>query len=158
MIVLLDLEETLIEEWGPHPRLLLDRISCIRDHLGAHPNADLGLMSWAIWKEDDLEKFHARLRPSLEEALGRRFGIRWTLSLEGWARELTRATGKILPMDELFDIFGKEEVFLALARRHPEWAGRDVVLWDDAFEDVEMWVPGRNTHACIHNIIRATED
>ena len=29
MIVLLDLEETLIEEWGPHPRLLLDRISCI---------------------------------------------------------------------------------------------------------------------------------
>ena len=75
-----------------------------------------------------------------------------------WARELTRATGKILPMDELFDIFGKEEVFLALARRHPEWAGRAVVLWDDAFEDVEMWVPGRNTHACIHNIIRATED
>lgn len=158
MLILLDLEQTLIEEWARHPVLLSRRITCVRHHLAANPDAEVGLMSWAVYRKADMDLFHSHMKPVLEEHLDRSFDERWCLSMEGWGQELTRATNKILPMDELFDLFGKDEVFLALARRHPEWVGRDVVLWDDAFEDLEMWVPGRNTHACIHNIIRATED
>lgn len=157
MIILLDLEQTLIEEWGRHPKFLPAQIACIRSHLQAHPQAELGLMSWAVWKQRDLDEFDVHLRPRLEEALGRCFGERWTLSLEGWAWELTRATGKILPMDELFDIFGKDEVFLSLARRHPEWEGQDVVLWDDAFGDMELRVPGRGVRAEIRDISLANQ-
>lgn len=157
MIILLDLEQTLIEEWARHPVLLLDRIAIIRRHLNEHPKARMGLMSWAVYRKNDLDVFHAHLKPILETELGKAFDLRWALSLEEWGRELTRATSKILPMDELFDLFGKDEVFLSLARRHPEWADQEVVLWDDAFADMELWVPGRNTRASIRNILLAEQ-
>lgn len=131
MIVFTDLEETLIKYWS-NPVMIPDRLDIVRQHLIKHPHAQLGLMSWAVWHEKDMEAFNHRLRPMLEEALGHHFSPRWALSMDGWAQEMLHHGRKKLDRSEMFDLFGKEDVFLTMARRHPEWAGREVFLFDDA--------------------------
>lgn len=153
MLVLVDLEETLIESWE-EPFLLPGRASLVRNFLQQHPQAELGLMSWAVYHDRDLGVFHQNLQADLEQLLERKFSPRWTLHLDHWGQELLQSTRKHIPRSELFDIFGKAEVFLALARHHPEWRDREVVLFDDAFDDLTIEVPGRGTRAQIINIKR----
>lgn len=153
-LVLLDLEQTLIGSWSD-PVLLPGRIEAIARAISATPDAQMGLMSWAVYDERDMAVFHAQHQQVLEQALGHSFAPRWLLTMDQWGQELARCTGKLLPRDELFDIFGKDEVFLRLARSHPEWEAREVVLWDDAFPSCTLDVPARNTRASIINVIRA---
>lgn len=153
VLVLVDLEQTLIESWE-EPFLLRGRAALIRDFLAAHPEAELGLMSWAVYHDHDLATFRQRLQPDLEAFLGRCFAPRWTLHLDQWGLELGRCTRKQLSREDLFDLFGKAEVFLMLARFHPEWAGQEVVLFDDAFEACHLTVPDRGCQARIVNVLR----
>ena len=153
MLVLVDLEETLIESWS-EPFFLPVRIGIVRDFLQEHPEAELGLMSWAVYHDADLETFRQSLQADLERLLERPFSPRWMLHLDQWGTELFKSTHKRLPREELFDVFGKADVLLALARHHPEWAGREIVLFDDAFDDMTLDIPGRGTQARIVNVKR----
>ncbi len=152
-LVLLDLEETLIQSWH-EPYFLPGRIAKIRDFLERHPGSELGLMSWAVYHDEDLAVFHTTLRADLESMLGQAFDARWVLHMGGWADEVFRWARKRLTRDDLFDLFGKDQVFLLLARRQPEWQGRHVVLFDDAFEDLVLEIPGTQTTAQIINVLR----
>lgn len=152
MLVLADLEQTLIESWD-QPVLMPHRAGMVRDFLAAHPDAELGLMSWAVYDDRDMDIFRRQMAPDLEQFLGRSWCRRWTLSLDQWGQELSRATNKFLPRQELFDIFGKAEVFLALGRAHPEWVARQIVLFDDAFGSCQLVVEDRNTTARIVSVL-----
>lgn len=152
-LVLLDLEETLIQSWH-EPWYLPARIAKVRAFLEQHPGAEMGLMSWAVYHDEDLEVFRAKMQEDLEEQLGQAFEPRWVLHMGDWANEVFQWGRKHLSRDDLFDLFGKDQVFLFLARNHPEWQGRQVVLFDDAFEDLVLTIPGTQTHARIINILR----
>lgn len=151
MLVLVDLEETLIESWQ-EPFFLPGRIALVRDFLQQHPEAELGLMSWAVYHDQDMGVFQRTLQADLERLLERPFSPRWTLHLDQWGQELFDCTRKRLPREELFDVFGKADTLLALARHHPEWVQREVVLFDDAFDDMALEIPGRGTKARIVNV------
>ena len=151
MLVLADLEETLIESWH-EPSFLPSRAAMVRDFLQTHPQAQLGLMSWAVYHDEDMATFKRTLQDDIERLLGHAFTPRWTLHLDGWGQELFACTRKRLPREELFDVFGKPDVLLALARHHPEWVNEDIVLFDDAFDDLTLEVPGRGTTARIINV------
>lgn len=151
MLVLVDLEETLIKSWQ-EPHLLPGRATMVKDFLIAHPGAQMGLMSWAVYHDRDMQVFCEDMQPMLETFLEHTFSRRWTLPLDRWGQELFGCTGKRLPREELFDVFGKVDVLLALARHHPEWVGQEVVLFDDAFGDLTLEVPGRRTRCSIINV------
>lgn len=151
MLVLADLEETLIKDWS-EPVVLPARVEIIKNHLLHNPQAELGLMSWAVWDSRDLDVFNRTLRTEIEERLEHRFCERWMLSMDGWAQEMMVHGRKRLDRDEMFDLFGKEDVFLIMARRHPEWAGREVFLFDDAVPHSTFSLPSINTIAHMVNI------
>lgn len=153
MIVLTDLEETLIQSWQD-PVALPDRAAVVRRFLADWPEARLGLMSWAVHDDADLSTFTRDLQPAVEHLLGRPFDARWRLSLDQWGAELFGCTRKRLPREELFDVFGKADLFLALARHHPEWQDETILLFDDAFDDLMLEVPGRRTQARIVNVVQ----
>lgn len=153
MLVLVDLEQTLIESWN-EPFFLPARVELVRDFLRDNPQAELGLMSWAVYHDQDMDVFRRTLQADLERLLERPFSERWLLHLDQWGTELFTCTHKRLPREELFDVFGKADVFLALARHHPEWVGQEVVLFDDAFDDMTLDIPTRGTQARIVNVVR----
>lgn len=138
MIVFLDLEETLIDNWE-NGWLLLRKIKAIRD-LCAPFDAKVGLMSWAVWDEKDKAKFNSELRPELEKALGMKFSDEFVWSMDDWAKQLLVFHGK---KDFLVRIcltfFGKEEVLFMLSRCHPAFKGHTVILFDDTVEDNLSW-------------------
>jgi hypothetical protein len=138
----------MVHSWE-QPRLLPGPLACLAAHLAAQPQAQAGLMSWAVYDDEDLAVFAAHLQPALEQALGRAFDPQWVLSLDQWGQALFACTHKNLPREELFDVFGKADVFLALARHDPRWAHRRVTLFDDAFDDMTLVVPTRGTIARI---------
>ena len=151
-LILLDLEETLIESWRER-YLLPNRVEQIKNFLAEHSDAELGLMSWAVYDDKkDLKDFKEDLQEWLEGCLDFKFTERWVLSMDGWADELFKTSKKKIDRSEMFDIFGKEEVFLMLARRHPEWSNRKVVLFDDAVEHCILDLPDRNNSAQMFNV------
>jgi hypothetical protein len=152
-LVLLDLEETLIQSWF-EPWFLPQRIAKIRAFLEEHPGAEMGLMSWAVYHDEDMVTFRRTLQQDLEAQLGQAFEERWLLHMGDWANEVFQWARKKLSREDLFDLFGKDQVFLLLARKQPEWQGRLVVLFDDAFEDLTLQVPDQQTEARIINIVR----
>jgi len=88
VVVLLDLEETLIDIWheGNFLDVGLDRTKKFLDELvldgGVRPR--LGLMSWAIYNTRDKEAFDRRFRPTIEERLGVKFAEEHILTAPDW--------------------------------------------------------------------------
>lgn len=137
MIVFLDLEETLIDNWE-NGWLLPAKIAVIREMFtGVSPS--IGLMSWAVWDDEDKAKFNSSFRPELEEALGMKFSDELVWSMHDWARSLLQYSGKHISREDLFDCFSKHEVLFMLSRCHPALKGEQVVLVDDAVEHCLNW-------------------
>lgn len=155
MLVLLDLEDTLIHTWE-QPDLLPHLVARVQGVLAQYPDASVGLMSWAVYHAKDLATFRTQLQAPLEAVLGRSFDPTWTLSMDDWARAIFACSGKLLSREDLFDLFSKLETFLFLARHLPAWKDETVILLDDAVpETFLLQIPERGTRALAVNI-RAT--
>lgn len=134
-LVFLDLEETLVDNWNDG-NLLEVGLHRTREFLkelkevGAPP-AVVGLMSWAVWNSDDKVDFDKRFRPFLEAELRVKFDPQFFWSMDDWCTELLKHAKKKLDRADLFDMFGKEEVLMRLARCHPAFRDREVFLVDD---------------------------
>lgn len=137
MIVFLDLEETLIDNWE-NGWLLPAKIAIIKEMLSEF-SPKIGLMSWAVWDDADKVKFNIRLRPELEEALEASFDDDFLWSMDDWAKQLLALHGKRISREDLFDCFGKHEVLFMVSRCHPLFKGEHVVLFDDAVEHCLNW-------------------
>lgn len=138
-ILFLDLEETLIDDWSTGV-LLTKNITAIQDFIHSFPcNPVIGLMSWAVWDERDKLTFNKKFRPVIEDALGWKFDDRFLWSMDDWCNQLFKASGKDISRDDLFDIFGKEEVLFMMSRRHKNFKGASVALIDDAVEHNLKW-------------------
>lgn len=135
-VVLLDLEMTLIRSWDD-PQLLLSNIEKIKQLIPK--NARLGLFSWAIYDDRDLERFEKQLQPVIEEHLGICFddGLLW--SMDDICQQLAWYGRKVLTREDLFDCFGKAEILFLLTRCHPSFTGCQVSLIDDTVEHGLIW-------------------
>lgn len=151
--VFLDLEETCIDSWESK-LLLLKKLDAIEEFLNgkeirvpgkkgapdvvspATPklNLHLGLMSWAVWNEDDKHAFNRNLRPHLESLLKRKFDDRYVWSMDDWAKQALLHCKKKLTREDLFDCFGKPELLFMLSRAHPDFYDSIIFLIDDAYE------------------------
>ncbi len=141
MIVFLDLEETVIDDW--HSGMLLPgNIAVIRSLL--QDNDRLGLMSWAVWGDTDKGIFTREFQPCLENInnLWKPFDPDLIWSMDDWANEVFKHTNLKVSRQDLFDVFKKQEVLFKLARHHPLFRNQVVALIDDAVEhDMTITVP-----------------
>jgi len=104
----------------------------------------LGLMSWAVWNDDDKKVFNEKLRPAIEEALGMTFADELVWSMDDWSWHINRSTGKRVSRDDLFDMFGKQEVLFVLSRHSHNFNRQKVFLVDDAVEHGLEWFSPEN--------------
>lgn len=135
-IIFLDLELTVIHSWED-PVVLMHNIERMREGIPA--NAEIGLMSWAVWNNKDKDKFNNTLRSEIEEALGHKFSDKFVWSMDDWCAELAKNSVKKLNREDLFDCFSKHEVLFMMSRCHPEFRNSNVVLIDDTVEHMLSW-------------------
>ena len=134
-IVLLDLEQTVIDDWE-HMNLLLENIEKIRCAI-QNTRCRLGVMSWAVWNEADKVTFKQRLRGSLEELLKMDFSEELIFSVHDFSDILLKRKHKWLRRDDMFDLglaVGKEECLLQLLRLEHFGKAAKVFLIDDAVD------------------------
>lgn len=130
-IVFLDLEETLIDEWNS-ANILAPNVDKIRQAIPA--DARLGIMSWAVWNMRDKDRFNLNMRADLERLLGKSFDDNFIWSMETWAFEFFKSTGKFVEKDDFFDILKKEDILFILSRCHSQFKDATVMLIDDAVQ------------------------
>lgn len=134
VVVFVDLEETLVDVWheGNFLEVGLRRTRKLLDDLmldsGVKPQ--LGLMSWAVWDSKDLVDFNRRFRGVLESELRTKFAMEHTLSMDDWSHLVLTETKKRLSRQDMFDMFGKEEVLSRLVRSK-HFLNTKVFLVDD---------------------------
>lgn len=152
-ILFLDLEETVINEWCRHPVFLRNNINKIKDMFFSRgENLALGIMSWAMWNDEDKAIFNAEIRPTLEDLLGMKFSDEFVWSMDDWARKLLIFNKKKISREDLFDIFGKEEVLFMLSKTCTDFTGKNIFLVDDAVQDGLQFQSFENK--CIGTIIK----
>jgi hypothetical protein len=153
MLILLDLEETVIEDWS-NMSLMPRECMAIRSFLRTcHPGATIGLMSWAVWHDKDKALFNKHLRDELEAVLEVKFSDEWLLSMDDWAKMLFHHCKKKLSRDDLFDCFGKQEVLFLASRFVPAFKDQFVLLVDDVVEHGLHWEsPQNNCTVTMENV------
>lgn len=127
-IVLLDLEQTVIDDWEQRNALTCN-IERIAKFL--QPDDQLGLMSWAIWDGEDKHKFQTELQLSLEEALKKPFTQEFIFSMMDFSDIILKRKHKWVSKEDMFDLFGKEECLLQLLRLRHFAPGAEIFLIDD---------------------------
>lgn len=121
----------MIESWTT-PEWLCDRIvtikTIIQDSTG---EVDLGLMSWAVFNDDEMSEFNELIRPKLEIILGMDFSPEWLLSVSDWVKHVRQAKGLRFTENELVEILDKETVLFWLFQCDA-FDFDEVILIDDA--------------------------
>jgi hypothetical protein len=133
--VILDLEGTVIESWGR--RVWLDKnIRAIGRLVAASEQRGslmLGLMSWAVMDESDLDEFRFALQKPLENRLGARFAPGLTRSMNGWARLIGQSTrtspGPTPAM--VYQLFDKPSMLFWLRGLPTTQLPSEIILVDD---------------------------
>jgi len=148
MIIFLDLEETLIDNWD-NGFLLLPKVDTIRAIIAQmrmqNETVRIGLMSWAVWNEKDKAKFNNDLRDFLETNLNCSFDDAFVWSMDDWCNEVLKCTDKKVSRDDVFDLFNKEVILSELCRKHPLFADETILFIDDtATHNMSVLVPRRN--------------
>ena len=150
-LVLLDLEETLVNNWDEFFPLRsgFQRVTDFLKKLEGPTK--VGVMSWAVWDDRDKQKLEREL-PMLEKLLGRKFDPEWVLSMDDWAKLLFTETGFHVERSEMFDLCKKEDVLFRL-RKAPVFKDHKVFLIDDAVSHLEAWSrPDNNCTVVMLNV------
>lgn len=116
VLVLLDLEETVIDDWEQR-NLLLGNIAKINDLLrwmSIDSDLTIGLMSWAVWDDKDKSNVLEKLLPVLNEVLAEPMSPKFVLSMQDWGDLVLSHCKLKLTRDDMFDMFRKEEVLFSL--------------------------------------------
>lgn len=158
MLILLDLEETVVEDWASMSLMPRECTVLRRFFRECHPGATFGLMSWAVWDDRDKSLFNKHLREELEGVLELKFSDEWVLSMDDWAEMLFLHCKKKLSRDDLFDCFGKQEVLFLASRFVPAFKDQFVMLVDDVVEDGLQWnSPQNNCTVTMENVKKTVE-
>lgn len=127
-LILLDLEQTVIPSWNDRwidPLAITKILATVANQ--RIKDFSLGLMSWAVWDDADIQVFREELQKPLEDALGAPFELVW--GMPQWAEEVFLTTRRKVSIHDLFDMMGKHEVLMA-CRSSPKLQ-RTVLFFDD---------------------------
>lgn len=141
-IVLLDLEQTVIDDWE-HMNALPENITKIRWAI-RRTDCKLGLMSWAVWNEVDKETFKFRLQGPLEEMLGMKFSEELIFSMHDFSDIILKRKHKWVTRDDMFDLYGKEECLLQLLRLEHFGPNARITLIDDVVDHNLEFAKGKS--------------
>lgn len=148
-IVWLDLEETLIDQWGQF-NLLDDRIAKIKKFLKNIQPEQLGIWSFAIWNEQDIIKFNTNgIREQLEQELEYKFNDIFSIEdirtlveeYEGFHYESTI---------EFIQLNGKHWSFIKFAFLHRD---TNFYLIDDVIPNLKIYNEDLNVEVNLINVI-----
>jgi hypothetical protein len=125
--VWLDLEETVIDEWGNYA-LLFHSCELIAEFLNEFGVNDIGIWSFAIYNDADIEKFKVELMPRLETILN--VSVSDIISV----RQMIKQIGdfqKLRFQDEcdFISVYGKQKSFIDSCIFSQKWT--TCVLIDD---------------------------
>ena len=148
MLIFLDLEETLIDEWA-NGFLLLPKVDLVKALIAQMrmqtETVRVGLMSWAVWDEKDKVKFNNDLRDFLETNLKCTFDSELTWSMDEWCKEVWKCTNKKVDRTDIFELLDKEAILCLFAKKHPLFKNETVLFIDDtATHNMSVLVPERN--------------
>lgn len=147
-LVLLDLEETVVDDWQSR-NFLWHKMERVKRFLEQFHPFTLGLMSWAVWDDGDLRVFHDELEGPLSEFFGSTFEAAW--SLDQWQNRLLKCKGLKAERKDMFDCFGKHET-LFMCRNDPLFANRRVLLVDDVVEHGLSFTTSNNNFTNFVNV------
>lgn len=138
--VFLDLEETLIDNWYDF-NLLPDLCAKVDRYIHGKafysdpttlPRLHVGLMSWAVYDDRDKQMF-MNVKHHIEEKIGYKFDDNFVWSMDDWAKLVYMHRGLKLDRADMFELFSKREVLMALAN-HEVFFNSFVTLIDDRVE------------------------
>lgn len=145
-ILLLDLEQTIISVWGNfHP--IEHNCAKIREFNATFQADAVGLFSWAIWNQKDIDIWNG-VKQDFELEMNLTFDHAW--SIEEYIKLIKTFQGPA-GMDNMdfFDFYDKEMCLFVLMING--WLdGYHVVLFDDVVKPCE--VQFQNSKLTIHNI------
>lgn len=134
-ILFLDLEETVIEEWG-NPFLI--NIPWLRKFIRKEEFTDFGIFSFAISNERDSRHFHTRLKDGIQDSLGIEFNKDLVTTTQDM-KSIIAKRRRILPSkfsdQDFSDFFLKDTAFLEFAST---FENTKLTLVDDTITDGEF--------------------
>lgn len=167
MIIFLDLEQTLIDDWGtkntmPDNLVKIARFINYVHQTGFVDEINVGIMSWALWSDIDKEEFN-KFFPLLQHAISEhldssvrsavKFDDSLMMTMQDWSHRLLVHCNKNLSMTDMFDMVGKQETLFMLSRHDPTFSNETIVLIDDTVEhDMTVEVPSTNCTIIFKNV------
>jgi hypothetical protein len=158
-LVLLDLEETLIDEWDSFT--LVNVAPVQRWVAGLKSAADatqvpvrFGLFSFAVWNAGDLARFQKQ-RDFLESVFGFKFDDNLLWTVEDISKRVEKACRvHFVSKNDFFDFIGanKTLTMVSLVGNDPFFKGKNVVLLDDTVEhDATFTHPSQDSRLTFKN-------
>lgn len=116
VLVLLDLEETVIDDWEQRNLLPgnIAKINGLLRWMSIDSELTIGLMSWAVWDDKDKNNVLEKLLPDLNGVLAVPVAPQFVLSMQDWGDLVLGHCKLKLSRDDMFDMFRKEEVLFSL--------------------------------------------
>lgn len=152
-IVFLDLEDTVIDEFGKADGARLMHIAAVRDFLAAERADTVQLFSFALANADCVAQFGRWFEVRLCEALGVVFDMRDVFTTDKLFR-LCRRHGLVFEDENECMLFHSKELgFQRFIEMSPEFDDTEVVLVDDSVDLKEIRYPRRNLTVRMVNVL-----
>lgn len=141
-ILLLDLENTIIWDWIENDTLMCARFPILKEWVCSHlgPNTQVGLLSWAIWNQHDLDEFSRRgIRNDIEVTHGFKFNDDLIFTRDNMLNRFKE--WKKLPFldaDDFMTFFKKQEISIELWQRLFNQPDTEVIVFDDTLQDMVL--------------------
>ncbi len=92
-----------------------------------------------------MHKFQERIQATLEQSLRLTFAQDLLFSMKSISEIILQKRNKLISMDDMFDMFGKQECLLALLRCDFFPEGTEIILIDDVVEHQMTFTKDRRT-------------
>lgn len=144
MKLFLDLENTLIDEWGSN-KLLLNKITIIKQFIKKHSIKEATIFSFALTNEKDFIYFKENLQNILEKELNIKLKV---VLIENIFNELMKIFGIKAKFYELRDIYlfnQKSDMFTHLIKHLKNIHNETFVLFDDKVDNTSVLLNDTHT-------------
>ena len=142
-ILFLDLENTVIWDWTENPTLMCARFPILKEWVVSHlgPNTRVGLLSWAVWHEADLEEFNkdGGIRMDLEITHKFKFDDSLIIKLNDCI-DKARNWMKMPKLDQtdFFEFIKKRQMMEEIWLHEFDQPNTNVILFDDTVPNITL--------------------
>lgn len=141
-VLLLDLEETVIDVWSDHGFCSFNNTEPVRQFIKNGGFSKVGVLSFAIWNDTDLETFDRHLRSELEELFEIRFTTSLIFSVDNLRKEFRKNGLSFEDTSEFLQVCKKDFTFFKILQSD-RFRNCDVTLLDDMVPDAILTFPDR---------------